>query len=64
MITLKVFKISKNADTVLNLSYLATKLPKFKSVDEKLPELELQVSHSFAIKIISRKKFLKVLVSP
>ena len=55
--------MSKNADTVLNFSYLARKLPNFKSVDEKLPELELRVSHSFGIKIVSRKKLLKVLAS-
>ena len=64
MIILKVFKISKNADMVLNFSYLAIKLPNFKSVDEKLPELEPRVSHSFDIKIVSRKKLSKVLVSP
>ena len=60
---LTLFKISKNADTVLNISYLAVKLPNFKPVDEKLPELEPQVSHSFDIKIVSQKKRLKVLVS-
>ena len=64
MITWKVFKISKNADAVLNVSYLAITLPNFKSVDERLPELELRVSHSFDIKIVSRKKLLKVLVPP
>ena len=64
MIAYKVFKISENTDTVLNFSYLAIKLPNFKSVDEKLPELELRVSHSFDIKIVSRKKLLKVLASP
>ena len=42
---------------VLNFSYLAIKLPNFKSVDEKLPELEPGVSHSFVIKILLRKKF-------
>ena len=30
-------------------------------MDEKLPELERRVSHSFVIKIISRKKLLNVL---
>ena len=64
MITSKVFKISKNADTVLNFSYLAMKLLNFKSVVEKLLELEPRVSHSFAIKIVSRKKLSKVLASP
>ena len=44
---------------VLNFSNLAIKLPNFKSVDRKLPELELRVSHSFNIKIVSRKKLLK-----
>ena len=60
----KNLKISKNADTVLNFSYLAIKLPNFKLLDEKLPELEPRVSHSFDIKIVSRKKLLKVLASP
>ena len=64
MITSKVFKISKNADTVLNFSYLAMKLLNFKSVVEKLPELEPRVSYSFAIKIVSRKKLSKVFASP
>ena len=41
MINLKVFKISKNADMVLNFSYLAIKMQNFKPVDEKLFELEL-----------------------
>ena len=41
---------------VLNFCYLAIKLPNFKSVDEKLPELEPPVSHSFVIKIVSREK--------
>ena len=36
-------------------------MPNFKSVDEKLPELEPRKSHSFVIKIVSRKKLLKVL---
>ena len=52
---------------VLNFCYLAIKLSNkmyFKSVDEKLPELEPRVSHSFVIKIVSRKKPLKVLASP
>ena len=64
VITWKLFKISKHADTVLNFSYLAIKLPNFKPVDEQLPELEPRVSHSFDIKIVSRKKLLKVLASP
>ena len=64
MITSKVFKISKNADTVLNCSYLVTKLPDFKLVDIKLVELEPRVSRSFDIKIVSRKKLLKVLACP
>ena len=59
-----MFKISKNADTVLNFSYLATKLLNFKSVDKKLPELELRVSHSFDIKYSLEKKLLNVLASP
>ena len=63
MITYKLFKISKNADTVLNINYLAIKLPNFKPVNEKLLELEPRVSHSFDIKIVSRKKLLKVLAS-
>ena len=33
-------------------------------MDEKLPELEPQVSHSFDIKIVSRKTLLKVLAPP
>ena len=45
----------------MNFSYLAIKLPNFKSVDEKVPELEPRVSHSFVIKIVLRKKLLKVL---
>ena len=49
---------------VLNFCYLAIKLPNFKSVDEKLPELEPRVSHSFVIKIVSRKKLSKVLAPP
>ena len=67
VITFKTFfKIPKNTDTVLNCSYLAIKLPNFKTVDEKLFELETWVSHSFDIKnlIVSRKKLLKVLASP
>ena len=42
------------------ITYLAIKLPNFKSVDEKLPKYS-RVSHSFVIKIhvVSRKK-LKV----
>ena len=40
----------------LNFCYLAIKLPNFKSVDEKLPEFEPRVSHSFVIKIVSRKE--------
>ena len=46
----KSFHNSKNADTVLNLTYLAIKLPNCKSVDEKLLQLEPRVSHSFDIK--------------
>ena len=49
---------------VLNFSYLAIKLPNFKSVEEKLPELEPRVSHSFDIKTVSRKKLLEVMASP
>ena len=52
----KSLKISINADTVLEFSYLDVKLPNFKLVDKKLPELEPLVSHSFHIKIVSRKK--------
>ena len=63
MITWKVFKIAKNADTVLNFNYLAIKVPDFKPVDKKLPELEHRVSRNFDIKIVSRKKLLKVLAS-
>ena len=63
VITRKVFKISKNAGTVLNFSYLAVKLPNFKAIDEKLSELEPRVSHSFDKKLVSRKKHLKVLAS-
>ena len=48
----------------MNFSYLAIKLPNFKSVDEKLPELEPRMSHSFDIEIVSRTKILKVLESP
>ena len=62
MITQKSFKISENADTVINFSYVAIKLPNFKSVDENLPEP--RVSHSFVIKIVSGKKLLKVLAPP
>ena len=47
MVTWNVFKISKNADIVLNFSYLAIKMPNLKWVDKKLPKLDLQVSHSF-----------------
>ena len=61
MDNLKIFKISKIADTVLNISYLAIKMPNFKPVEEKLLELKPRVSHSFDIKIFSRKKLLKVL---
>ena len=64
MITLKSLKVLQNADTVLNFSYLAIKLPNFKPVDEKLPELEPRVSHSLDIKMVSRKTLLKVLASP
>ena len=51
--------MSKNTDTVLNFSYLAITLPSFKSVNKKLPELESRVSHSFDIKLVSRKKAFK-----
>ena len=53
-------------DTVLTFSYLAIKLPHFKPVDAKLPKLEPRVSYSFDIqvKIVSRKKLLKVFMSP
>ena len=61
---LEVFEISKNADTVLNFSYLAIQLPKFQTSGQKLPELEPRVSHSFGTKRVSRKKLLKVLASP
>ena len=65
MILIEIFlEVPKNTDTILSFCYLAIKLPNFKSVDEKLPELEPRVSHSFAIKIVSRKKPLKVLASP
>ena len=56
-------KSFKNADMVLNFSYLAIKLSNFKSVDEKLSKMEPRVSHSFDIKTVSRKKLLKVLAS-
>ena len=49
---------------VLNFNCLAIKLPTLKSMDEKLPELERQKSHSFDIKTVSRKKLLKVLAPP
>ena len=45
---------------VLSFNYLAIKLLNFKTVDEKLLELEPRVSHSFHIKIVSIKKLLKV----
>ena len=45
---------------VLNFCYLAIKLPNFKSVEEKLPELEPGASHRFVIKIVLRKKLLNV----
>ena len=61
MITLE---FHKNTDTILNFCYLAIILSNFKSVDEKLPELEPRVSHSFVRKIVSRKKLLKVSVPP
>ena len=53
--------MTNNADTVLNFNYLAIKLPNLKSVDEKLLELKPRVSHSFDIKIVSRKKFWRSL---
>ena len=59
-----LIEFQKSTDTVLDFCYLAIKLPKFKSVDEKLPELEPRVSHSFVIKIVLRKKLLKVLPPP
>ena len=34
------------------ITYLAIQLPNFKPVDERLPEMELRVSHSFEIKIV------------
>ena len=64
MITLKLFKILKTSDTVLNFSYIAIKLPNFKPVNKKLPEMEPRVSNSFDIKIVSRRKLLKVLAPP
>ena len=58
MITSQLCKISRNAeDTVLNLGYLAIKLPNCKPVDEKLARVE-----SFDVKIVSGKK--AVLESP
>ena len=48
----------------MNFSYLAIKLPNFKPVDKKLPELEPRVSHSFDIKTVLRKTLLKVLAPP
>ena len=62
--TQKVFKILENADTVLSFSYLAIKSPNFKTVGEKLPELESRVSHSFDIILISRKKAFKSFGGP
>ena len=59
MITKKVFINFKIADTVLNFSFLAIKLPNFESVDEKQPELEPRVSYSFDIKLVSRKQAFK-----
>ena len=59
MITSKLFKILKNADTVLNISYLTIKLPNLKLVDEKLLELEPRVCHSFDIKTSLAKKTFK-----
>ena len=56
---LKSFLISKNADTVLNVSCLAVKLPNFKSVDKKLPTLELRVSQNS----LEKKKVLSLLAS-
>ena len=64
MITCKFFIISKITDMISNFGFLAIKLPNFNSVDEKLPEFETRVCHSFDIKIVSRKKLLKVLASP
>ena len=48
----------------MNFSYLAIKLLNFKPVEKKLPKLEPWVSHSFGIKLVSRKKLSKVLASP
>ena len=60
-----LFKIKKKADTVLNFSSdLAMKTYKFKSVDEKLPELETRVSHSFDIKLVSRTKTFEIFGVP
>ena len=56
---LKSFKISKNAETVLNFSYLAIKLPNFKSVNEKLHELQPRQIFSFDIKKSLEKKAFK-----
>ena len=53
-------EFQRNTDTVLNFCYLAIKLPSFKSADEELPELEPRVSHSFVLKIFSRKKLLNL----
>ena len=61
---LKDFKNFKKTDTVLNFNYSAIKLPNLKLVDEKLPESEPRVYHSFYIKIISRKKLLNVSAPP
>jgi len=36
----------------LNFSYLAIKVPNFKVIDEKLPELEPRVSHSLDRKLV------------
>ena len=52
---IKVFKISKNANTLLNFSYLAVKLPSFKPVGAKLSKLEPRVFHRFDINIVSGK---------
>ena len=64
VLSLNFLEFHKITDTVLNFSYLAIKLPNFKSVDEKLSELEPRKSHSFVIKIVSREKLLKVLAPP
>ena len=48
----------------MKLQLFSYKTAKFQITERKLPELELQMSHSFEIKIVSRKKLFKVLASP